>query len=408
MTVSQTPTADQLRNRLVDEILTERRVPATVERAMRTVPRDAFLPGLDLENAYTDQAVTIKDNPGKPLPLSCASVPSVVAVMLEQLDARAADDVLEIGAGTGYNAALLAEIVNHGSVTTVDIDSDVALHARTRLNAAGYEHVTVIERDGLLGAPENAPYDRIIATVGIWDIPAAWWDQLKDGGRLVLPLRWRGQTQSVALTRRGDQLVSDGMELCGFVPIVGQNGEKTSPLDADDTLRVHYDEDQDVDPEALAATLRAGKPALELPSAQILGGEEPFDGVWLRATAGDDRVCRLEVTPRALEQELLRRPAMPVRSPVLVEGNSLAYLTVTREDAEAERPFRLGAAAYGPQAEELARDLVAHIDAWGSDRSAVPRMTITPAGHVPTAGHVISKPESRITLTWCRGQAAGA
>ncbi len=65
---------------------------------MRTVPRDAFLPGLKLENAYTDQAVTIKDNPGKPLPLSCASVPSVVAMMLEQLGARTADDVLEIGA----------------------------------------------------------------------------------------------------------------------------------------------------------------------------------------------------------------------------------------------------------------------------------------------------------------------
>ncbi|MFJ6862218.1 methyltransferase domain-containing protein [Streptomyces werraensis] len=172
--MSQTPVADQLRNRLVDAILAERPVPATVERAMRTVPRDAFLPGLKLENAYTDQAVTIKDNPGKPLPLSCASVPSVVAMMLDQLDPRAGDDILEIRAGTGYNAALLAELVAHGSVTTVDIDPDVALHARTRLNATGYEHVTVIERDGLLGAPENAPYDRIIATVGVWDIPATW------------------------------------------------------------------------------------------------------------------------------------------------------------------------------------------------------------------------------------------
>ena len=76
MTVSQASTADQFRNRLVDEILAERRVPAAVERAMRTVSRDAFPPGLELENAYTDQAVTIKDNPGKPLPLSCASVPS--------------------------------------------------------------------------------------------------------------------------------------------------------------------------------------------------------------------------------------------------------------------------------------------------------------------------------------------
>lgn len=400
MTVSQTPTADQLRNRLVDAILAERPVPATVERAMRTVPRDAFLPGLKLENAYTDQAVTIKDNPGKPLPLSCASVPSVVAMMLEQLDARAADDVLEIGAGTGYNAALLAELVDRGSVTTVDIDPDVALHARTRLNATGYEHVTVIERDGLLGAPENAPYDRIIATVGVWDIPATWWDQLNDGGRLVLPLRWRGQTRSVALTRHGDELVSEGMELCGFVPIIGQHGEKTSPLNADDTIRVHYDEDQDVDPNSLAATLQTDKPALEVPSAQRVGGQEPFDGVWLRATAGDDRVCRLEVTPQALTQELLRRPAIPVRSPALVEGDSLAYLTITREGTDAEPLFRLGAAAYGPHAEKLARDLVAHIDAWGSDRLAVPRMTITPAGCASTADHAISKPESRITLTY--------
>ncbi len=400
MTVSQTPTADQLRNRLVDAILAERPVPATVERAMRTVPRDAFLPGLDLENAYTDQAVTIKDNPGKPLPLSCASVPSVVAMMLEQLDARTADDVLEIGAGTGYNAALLAELANRGSVTTVDIDPDVALHARTRLNANGYEHVTVIERDGLLGAPENAPYDRIIATVGVWDIPATWWDQLNDGGRLVLPLRWRGQTRSVALTRHGNALVSDGMELCGFVPIIGQHGEKTSPLNTDDTIRVHYDEDQDVDPNGLAATLQTGKPALEVPSAQRVGGQEPFDGVWLRATAGDDRVCRLEVTPQALTQELLRRPAIPVRSPALVEGDSLAYLTITREGTDAEPLFRLGAAAYGPHAEKLARDLVAHIDAWGSDRLAVPRMTITPAGCASTADHAISKPESRITLTY--------
>ncbi|MFZ4179878.1 methyltransferase, FxLD system [Streptomyces sp. R02] len=398
--MSQTPTADQLRNRLVDAILAERRVPADVERAMRTVPRDAFLPGLKLENAYTDQAVTIKDNPGKPLPLSCASVPSVVAMMLEQLGARAADDVLEIGAGTGYNAALLAELVDRGSVTTVDIDPDVALHARRRLNATGYEHVTVIERDGLLGAPENAPYDRIIATVGVWDIPATWWDQLNDGGRLVLPLRWRGQTRSVALTRHGDELVSEGMELCGFVPIIGQHGEKTSPLNADDTIRVHYDEDQDVDPSSLAATLQTDKPALEVPSAQWVGGEEPFDGVWLRATASDDRVCRLEVTPQALTQELLRRPAIPVRSPALVEGDSLAYLTITREGTDAEPLFRLGAAAYGPHAEKLARDLVAHIDAWGSDRLAVPRMTITPAGCASTADHAISKPESRITLTY--------
>ncbi|MEU7213038.1 methyltransferase, FxLD system [Streptomyces sp. NPDC044989] len=398
--MSQTPTAARLRNRLVDAILSERAVPSDVEQAMRTVPRDAFLPGIELENAYTDQAVTIKDNPGQPLPLSCASVPSVVAMMLDQLGARPGDKVLEVGAGTGYNAALLAELVGGENVTTVDIDSDVALHARTTLNAAGYDSVTVIERNGLLGVHEYAPYDRIIATVGVWDIPATWWEQLVDGGRLVLPLRWRGQTRSVALTRRGDELVSDGMELCGFVPIIGQNGEKTAPLNPDDTIRVHYDQDQDVDSDALAATLAADKPADTLLSTQRIGGEESFDGVWLRATADDDRVCRLEVTPEAVEQDLIRRPAAPGRSPVLVDGGSLAYLTVTREGADLGRPFRLGAAAYGPRGEELAHDLIAHIEAWGAARLAVPRMAVTLSAAGATPGHVIGKPESRITLAY--------
>ncbi|MEU5629514.1 methyltransferase, FxLD system [Streptomyces tendae] len=398
--MSQTPTADRLRNRLVDAIISERTVPSDVERAMRTVPRDAFLPGIELENAYTDQAVTIKDNPGKPLPLSCASVPSVVAMMLDQLGARPGDKVLEVGAGTGYNAALLAELVGGGKVTTVDIDSDVALHARTTLNAAGYDSVTVIERNGLLGVHENAPYDRIIATVGVWDIPATWWDQLVDGGRLVLPLRWRGQTRSVALIRRGNELVSDGMELCGFVPIIGQTGEKTASLNAADTIRLHYDQDQVVDTDALADTLLANKPAGHFLSAQRIGGEETFDGVWLRATAGDDRVCRLEVTPKAVEQDLIPKPAVPGRSPVLVKDNSLAYLTVTREGIDPERPFRLGAAAYGPRGEELAHDLITHIDAWGAARLAVPQMTVTPSTTGAARGHVISKPESRITLAY--------
>ncbi|MFJ9675790.1 methyltransferase, FxLD system [Streptomyces sp. NPDC101221] len=398
--MSQTPTAARLRNRLVDAILSERAVPSDVERAMRTVPRDAFLPGIELENAYTDQAVTIKDNPGQPLPLSCASVPSVVAMMLDQLDARPSDKVLEVGAGTGYNAALLAELVGGDNVTTVDIDSDVALHARTTLNAAGYDSVTVIERNGLLGVHEYAPYDRIIATVGVWDIPATWWEQLVDGGRLVLPLRWRGQTRSVALTRRGDELVSDGMELCGFVPIIGQNGEKTAPLNSANTIRVHYDQDQDVDSDALAGTLLADEPADHFLSAQRIGGEESFDGVWLRATAGDDRVCRLEVTPEAVEQDLIRRPAAPGRSPALVDGGSLAYLTVTREGADPDRPFRLGAAAYGPRGEDLAHALIAHIEAWGAARLAVPRMTVALSATGAAPGHVIGKPESRITLAY--------
>ncbi|MDV9174117.1 methyltransferase, FxLD system [Streptomyces sp. W16] len=392
-------TIDERRNHLVDEIVAGRSLPASVELAMRTVARDQHLPGLDPFSAYTDEAVSIKENPGGPLPLSLASVPSVVAMMLAQLDAQPGDRVLEIGAGTGYNAALLAEIVGEdGEVTTVDIEHDVALHARTALNKTGYERVTVIERDGLKGAPENAPYDRIIATVGLWDLPHTWWEQLTDGGQLVLPFRWRGQTQSVSLTRRGDTFVSDGMELCGFVPVIGQDGEHSVEL-ADGTVRVHHDRDQPVDRDLLSDVF--SEPLVELWSEARVGGQEPFAGVWLRATLFDDTVCRLEVTKEALAAGV-RRPAIPVRSPALVVGGSIAYMVLQREDADPERPWRLGAAGYGPAGADLARKLVQHIDAWGTHRDTVPTMTIHPAGTERdslVAGHVIAKEETVVVLS---------
>ncbi|MFE2539027.1 methyltransferase, FxLD system [Actinacidiphila glaucinigra] len=397
--MDDTLTLDERRNLLVDRITSGRALPKSVERAMRTVARHRHLPGLEPSKAYTDEAVSIKENPDGPLPLSLASVPSIVAMMLTQLDAQTGDFVLEVGAGTGYNAALLAEIVGQdGKVVTVDIEPNVALHARTALNSTGYTHVTVIERDGLKGAPEHAPFQRMIATVGLWDIPHAWWGQLDDGGQLVLPLRWRGQTRSVSLTRHGNRFVSTGMELCGFVPIIGQDGEKTSELA--DGIRVHYDQDQAVDPGQLTGVF-SGPPA-EVWSETRVGGQEPFDGVWLRATVSDDTVCRLEVTKEALDAGV-RRPAIPVRSPALVVGGSIAYLILQREDADAERPWRMGAAGYGPDGAHLARDLVEHIDAWGADREAVPTMTIIPAGAVSDglpAGHAITKTETAIVLTY--------
>ncbi|MEV0982374.1 hypothetical protein [Streptomyces sp. NPDC049915] len=106
--------------------------------------------------------------------------------------------------------------------------------------------------------------------------------------------------------------------------------------------------------------------------------------------------------PEALARELVLRPVVPVRSPALVDGDSLAYLIVRRKDADPQRPYRLGAAAYGAHAEKLAQDLIAHIEAWGPARAAVPHLTITPAklGEAARPGHVISKPESRLTLTY--------
>ncbi|MEV1179505.1 methyltransferase domain-containing protein, partial [Nonomuraea sp. NPDC049784] len=163
-----------------------------VEAAMRAVPRHVFVPSATLEQAYgPDSVVTHRDENGKAI--SSASDPGLVASMLEQLDVQPGHRVLEIGAGTGYNAALLAELAGpEGHVTTVDIGADIVAGARRGLAAAGYDRVQVVHGDGATGHPENAPYDRIIVTAGAWDVPPAWREQLAPGGRLVVPLRVRG------------------------------------------------------------------------------------------------------------------------------------------------------------------------------------------------------------------------
>lgn len=136
---------------------------ARIEQAFRAVPRHRFVPAASVEEAYQNRAITIK--PGKDRPASCISVPTVVAMMLGQLDPQPGDHVLEIGAGTGYNAALLAELVGDtGSVTTVDIHPDVTDHARHALAETGYSGVRVVTADGALGEAEHAPYNKIIVT----------------------------------------------------------------------------------------------------------------------------------------------------------------------------------------------------------------------------------------------------
>ena len=130
--------------------------------------------------------------------------------------------MLEIGTGTGYNAALLGHLVGEtGAVVSVDIDADLVADARERLAACGVSQVTVCCGDGGVGWPERAPYDRIIATVGAWDISPAWVDQLAPGGRLVVPLDLRGAQRSIAFQPIGDHLESISVVFCGFIRIRG-------------------------------------------------------------------------------------------------------------------------------------------------------------------------------------------
>ena len=189
-----------------------------VERAFRSVPRHCFVErfwvaGRDaayevgpdslsaeaLRLVYSDEAlITRRDGAGNPT--SSASQPAVVATMLEALDLEPGMRVLEIGAGTGYNAALMAAVVGDlRLVTTIDIDADVVAQTRRLLGRAGYGAIEVICGDGALGDAGGAPFDRIVATVGCSDVSWDWVDQMRAGGLLLVPVEHGGSHPLVKL-----------------------------------------------------------------------------------------------------------------------------------------------------------------------------------------------------------------
>lgn len=223
---AQQPVDAVLRALLIDQLrLNDALHDAEVERAMRIVPRHLFLPDSPPRDAYADVAVPTRWQGN--LAVSSASQPAMVAIMLEQLAVARGMRVLEVGAGTGYNAALLAELVGPtGSVTTLDIDLDIVEEAVEHLANAGYTHIEAIATDGAAGWPPGALYDRIILTVGTSDITPAWFEQLADGGLIVLPLWLGGAEASVAFRKRGDVLESESLALCGFMRMRGQEASE--------------------------------------------------------------------------------------------------------------------------------------------------------------------------------------
>jgi len=221
------------------------------------VARHVFLPDVGIADIYTDRAFPTKHADGRPI--SSSSQPAIMAIMLEQLALQPGQRVLEIGAGTGYNAALIAHIVGQGGrVVTIDIDDDLTLLARQHLAAAGFDRVDVRCADGGYGYPEGAPYDRIILTASAWDIAPAWFDQLSLGGRLVLPLSLRQVQQSVAFERHHDHLESVAVADCGFMPLRGAfaGPQRVVPLGQSPGPFVAVDDDRPIDPSALLDALK--------------------------------------------------------------------------------------------------------------------------------------------------------
>ncbi len=213
--------AQELRHQLVESLvrkgyLTDPRVVA----AFRQVPRHLFLPDTPLDEAYADEAVPTHLVDG--VPISSASQPAILAAMLEQLRVQPGDHVLEIGSGTGYNAALLAVLAGEtGRVTSIDLEPRFVAEAREHLDAAGFHGVRTVVGDGYAGYPEGAPYDAIIATAAAWSVPEAWDKQLGVGGRLVVPLAEPGDPRmqaSTAFEKRAGELRVTSRVPCGFMP----------------------------------------------------------------------------------------------------------------------------------------------------------------------------------------------
>jgi protein-L-isoaspartate(D-aspartate) O-methyltransferase len=185
---------------------------ANVLRAMDEVPREQFVMPNQARSAYADRA----------MPLACGqtiSQPYVVAYMTEQLRPEPQLSVLEIGTGSGYQAAVLSRLVRQ--VTTIERYRTLAQAARARLAALGYDNVEVIVGDGLKGAPEHAPFDRIMVTAAAEEIPEALVQQLAVGGVMVLPLGpHHGSQCLVRLTRTEQGIARENLIGVRFVPLL--------------------------------------------------------------------------------------------------------------------------------------------------------------------------------------------
>ena len=381
--------AERLRAELVDRLRADRLVEsARVEAALRAVPRHLFLPGSSLEDAYADQPVVTKRAPDG-TPRSSASQPAIVARMLEQLDVQPGDSVLEVGAGTGYNAALLTRL--GAAVTTLDIDPGIAAEARSRL-APG---TTVVCADGALGYPPNAPYDRLIVTAGAGDLSPAWLDQLTPTGRIVVPLRIRGLTRSIAFDRDGDRLTSRSMEVCGFIPMrgAGPDAERSIALRAKDVVLI-TNAQHPAKANSLAGVLDQPRVAvwtkIRLHQAESL---EHLD-LWLAALDG---ACRLFARRDAVEARLVA-PAGVLGAAAVANDTSVGYLAL-RPHGRSE----LGCYAHGPDAQRLAERMATAIETWHRRGRPQARITAYPAATPDAdlaAGPVIDTPHARLTLSW--------
>ena len=209
---------ERQREHMVNRQLAERGISDTgVLEAMRTVPRERFVPEAYRELSYRDGPLPIEQG-------QTISQPYIVALMVEALELEPTDRVLEIGAGSGYAAAVLSRI--GAEVFAIEYHEELAGLARTRLAALGYDNTEVAQGDGTRGWPANAPFDAILVSAGGPDVPPTLLEQLAVGGRMVIPVGDKTHSQELLRVRKIDEheYTQDGLGRVQFVPLVGGEG----------------------------------------------------------------------------------------------------------------------------------------------------------------------------------------
>jgi len=387
----------------------------TVSNAFLAVPRHVFLSGESASAAYEDTAIVTKSD-ADGLPVSASTQPAMMAIMLEQLGLAAGQRVLEIGTGTGYNAALIAEIVGRsGLVVTIDVEPDVVDQARARLAAAGAAGVMVICGDGADGIPGHAPYDRVIVTAGVWDLAPRWLAQLGAGGRIVAPVSVRGIQLAVALEHDGTRWVGRSARRCGFIRMTGSSAgpEAVVPLGPQPGLHALVADGPVPEAGPLHDALSGTEADVPVSSGlRVSGVAELADlDLWLALT--EPSLSRLNMMGRHEKHASQAQRRIASRMPLggFAQCDSagqvaVAALAVPSGITRNDRPCGVTVYGYGPAGMTLAAHLAERAVVWdrlGRPAAASLELAVYPAGSRLEAleGRVtLRRPHSVLVAGW--------